>query len=182
MGVSKRGAIIKLQKEAPEPHSPKPSPSGRHSTREVYRPAAKVDAVTPSRGTARRTRLQVLPAITKDRRGMATDYSCRLATNTIARIKLSRRGKTHYWIDWVFVPAAYREYGLGRKLMRKVLEDADAHGIRISPEARACAGLGQEKLEGWYFSMGFVKTPFRATFGPILVRVPRRQTRRRKAA
>jgi GNAT superfamily N-acetyltransferase len=112
---------------------------------------------------------------------MANDYSCRLAPKNIARIKLERRSSDHYWIDWVFVPPAYRAYGLGRRLMEDVVADADHHGVRLSLEARACAGLSQERLEAWYGRFGFVKTPFRGDFGPILVRAPRRGAGRKAA-
>jgi GNAT superfamily N-acetyltransferase len=177
-----KGTIVKLNARKTQEKTGNRVRSGRHSTREVYRATAvKPETDTPS-GTAKRTRLQVLPAILKDKRGMATDYSCRLAPRNIARIKLTERSPGHFWIDWVFVPPAFREYGLGRKLMRKVIADADALGIRVSLEARACAGLSQAKLEAWYGSMGFVKTPFCATFGPILVRMPRRKTKRTRRA
>ena len=143
--------------------------SGRHSTREVYRTAIEQSETASPPATS----MRLLPPILKEQRGMATDYSCRLAPRNIARIQLERRSATHYQIDWVFVPLTYRDDGLGHHLMRQVLEDADAHGVRLSLEARACAGLSQEKLEGWYGSMGFTKTHLRGTFGPILVRAPR---------
>lgn len=156
------------------------SRSGRYSTLEIYRAAARhADSQTPPAQS--RETMRVLPPILKDRRGMANDYSCRLAPKNIARIKLERRSSGHYWIDWVFVPPAYRAYGLGRHLMDEVVADADAHGMQLSLEARACAGLSQERLEAWYGRFGFMKTAFRGDFGPILVRAAQRQTGRRAA-
>ncbi len=168
-----------MSKQAVAKTSPRGKRSGRYSTREIYRSAIKQTETATPPGTHRQLRL--LPPILKDQRGMATDYSCRLAPKNIGRIKLERRSATHYWIDWVFVPPTFRDYGLGRRLMHKVLGDADLHGVRISLEARACAGLSQEKLEAWYGSMGFEKTPFRGSFGPILVRTPRVSAVRRAA-
>jgi GNAT superfamily N-acetyltransferase len=116
--------------------------------------------------------MRVLPPILKDQPGMAADYSCRLGRGSIARIKLERRARTQFWIDWVFVPPGFRDGGHGRRMMNQVIADADAHRVRLSLEARACAGLDQETLEAWYASFGFVKSPFRGDFGPILVRQP----------
>ncbi len=156
------------------------SRSGRYSAREIYQAAARqVESQTaPAHG---RRLVHDLPSILKDKRGMATDYSCKLAPRNIARIKLEQRSGGHFWIDWVFVPPAYRAYGLGRRLMNEVIADADLHRVRLSLEARACAGLSQESLEDWYGRFGFVKTPFRGDFGPILVRTPQRQERRQAA-
>jgi GNAT superfamily N-acetyltransferase len=153
------------------------SRSGRYSASAIYEAAGRlVESQTPPAQS--RKLLRDRPPIIKDKRGMATDYSCKLAPKNIARIKLERRSERHFWIDWVFVPPAHRASGLGRRLMNEVVADANLHGVRLSLEARACAGLSQESLEEWYGRFGFVKTPFRGDFGAILVRAPERQARR----
>lgn len=172
--MSKQAIVTELETET------RGSRSGRYSAREIYLAAARhAESQTPP--ALSRRLLHEVPPILKDRRGMATDYSCKLAAKAIARIKLERRSGDHFWIDWVFVPPAYRADGLGRRLMDEVVADANLHGVRLSLEARACAGLSQEGLEAWYGRFGFVKTPFRGDFGPILVRAPERQVYRRAA-
>jgi ribosomal protein S18 acetylase RimI-like enzyme len=101
---------------------------------------------------------------------MATEYSVRLAPYAIARIKLERVGPDHLFIDWVYVPPGWRDQGLGGQLMRRVLEDADAHGVRLSLEARACGDTDQAALERWYRSLGFVRAGRTGALGPIYIR------------
>ncbi|MBX3468683.1 MAG: GNAT family N-acetyltransferase [Planctomycetes bacterium] len=127
--------------------------------------------VNPPRKTSESGRkLRLVTGVTKDQDGMATDYSVRLAPGAIARIKLSEVAPGHSWIDWVYVPPDWRDLGLGGQLMRRVLEDADRHGVRLSLEARACGDTDQAALERWYQGLGFVRSGRRGTFGPILVR------------
>ena len=154
------------------------SRSGRYSTAAVYR------AAVPQSGDEvdREETTVAGPPVVKHHPGMATDYHCRLAPGTIARIQLTEKGEGHHWIDWVYVPPTHRATGLGRRMMAAVLADADANGVRLSLEARACAGLSQEVLERWYVGQGFAKTPFRGDFGPILVRTPAPAAAARRAA
>ncbi|RMG17877.1 MAG: N-acetyltransferase [Planctomycetota bacterium] len=147
--------------------------SGRTSTREVYRAPAPQPAKTHTETLQRQRR--DLPPVLKDRSGLANEYSCRLAPGQIARVRLSRRSRTQFWIDWVHVPPAHRDRGVGRHLFAAVLADADALGVRLGLEARACAGLSQERLEAWYGSMGFERTPLRGDFGPIMLRSAQRR-------
>ena len=65
--------------------------------------------------------------------------------------------------------------------MRAVLEDADRLGIRLSLEARSCAGPEQGKLEAWYGRFGFLPTGETLDFGPVLAR-PAASRRERRAA
>ncbi|MEZ6184806.1 MAG: GNAT family N-acetyltransferase [Planctomycetota bacterium] len=105
--------------------------------------------------------------------GLGEDYSIRLGKGAIARIKLERLSPDHAWIDWVFVPPAHRGEGLAGQLMQAVLQDADAAGVRVSLEPRACAGPAQAKLEAWYRAYGFCDSGRRGDFGPIFVREAR---------
>jgi GNAT superfamily N-acetyltransferase len=113
--------------------------------------------------------LRLLTRIEKDQDGLATDYSVRLAPGAIARIRLSRLSAGHAWIDWVYVPPGFRDAGVGGQLLRRVMEDADREQVKLSLEARACAG-GQAALEAWYEKRGFVRTARRGQLGPIFVR------------
>lgn len=117
-------------------------------------------------------KLRLVTHVVKDARGLATDYSVRLAPGAVARIKLQRVSETHSWIDWVYVPDGWRDHGLGGQLMRKVIADADRAGARLSLEARACGSTEQAKLERWYESLGFVRTGRRGPLGPIYARRP----------
>jgi ribosomal protein S18 acetylase RimI-like enzyme len=117
------------------------------------------------------SKLRLVTKIDKNAAAMATEYSVRLAPYAIARIKLDRVSADHFWIDWVYVPPGFRDAGLGGQLMRRVLQDADAHGVRLSLEARACGETDQAALERWYEKFGFVRTGKRGDFGPIFVRM-----------
>lgn len=117
--------------------------------------------------------LRLIARVDKDGEGVATDYAVRLAPYQIARIKLDPLTPNHYWIDWVFVPEAYRGQGLARQLMLHVLRDADRMGVRLSLEPRACGGVDQKALEAWYRGFGFIDTGERGSFGPIYARPPR---------
>lgn len=126
--------------------------------------------------------MKLLPPITRDApTGLADDYSVRLGKGQIARIKLEQQTPTDAWIDWVFVPPAHRGKGLAGRLMARVLADADAAGITVSLEPRACAGLDQGALERWYQGFGFGDTGRRGDFGPIYQRAPAAAQRRRAA-
>ena len=122
-------------------------------------------------------KLRLVTEIVKDAAAMATDYSVRLAPGAIARIKLEKVSAHHSFIDWVYVPPGWRDLGLGGQLMRRVLKDADAFGVRLSLEARACGDTDQAALERWYEGLGFVRTGRRGTFGPIFMRPPAAQRR-----
>ncbi len=151
--------------------------SGRFSTRSIYR-GVRAKEASEVQADAGRSPLRLVPEIATDRPGMANDYSCRLARGQIARIKLSVEGPSQRLIDWVFVPPAYRAAGIGRQLMRRVVADADAHGVTLRLEARACAGLEQAQLEAWYGRFGFWATGERGAFGPVLERAPSGSARR----
>lgn len=115
--------------------------------------------------------LRLVTGVAKDQdAGMSTEYTVRLAPGAIARIKLQEVCPDHFWIDWVYVPQDWRDRGLGGQLMRRVLKDADAFGVRLSLEARACGGADQAALERWYETFGFVRTGRRGAFGPIFAR------------
>jgi GNAT superfamily N-acetyltransferase len=115
-------------------------------------------------------KLRLVTRVDKDAAGMATEYSVRLAPGEIARIKLQRLAHDQSWIDWVYVPPAWRDCGLGGQLLRHVLRDADAFGVRLTLEARACGDTDQAALERWYERMGFQRTGKRGQFGPIFAR------------
>lgn len=117
--------------------------------------------------------IRLVAQVQKNGDGLATDYAVRLAPYQIARIKLEPIGPRHFWIDWVYVPEAYRGQGLARQLMQHVLKDADRAGTRLSLEPRACGGADQAALEAWYRGFGFVDTGRRGYFGPIYARPPR---------
>lgn len=121
------------------------------------------------------SKLRLVTKIDKNALGMATEYSVRLAPYAIARIKLERVTAEHSWIDWVYVPPGFRDAGLGGQLMRRVLQDADTHGVRLSLEARACGDTDQAALERWYEGFGFMRTGKRGDFGPIFVRLVARR-------
>src|SRR5688500_171977 len=101
------------------------------------------------------SKLRLATKIDKNATAMATEYSVRLAPYAIAKIKLDRVSAEHSWIDWVYVPPGYRDAGLGGQLMRRVLQDADTYGVRLSLEARACGDTDQAALERWYEGFGF---------------------------
>lgn len=156
----------------PTPTTRGSSRSGRYATQQIYESTqANRDTGEPT-GSAAIMRPQLLPRLEKDRPGMATDYSYRLAPKEIARIRLTVKSATHSWIDWVFTPPSARGTGVGRRLMDDVITDADAQGVRLSLEARACAGLDQDTLEAWYAGFGFQKSGIRGEFGPVMVRQP----------
>lgn len=147
------------------------------STSSRFTPAAPATRGDTARLVESRTpsgRLMRLVAqVDKDANGMATDYAVRLAPYQIARIRLEPLTPSHYWIDWVYVPEAYRGQGLARQLMLHVIKDADRAGVRLSLEPRACGGVDQEALQAWYRSFGFVDTGRRGYFGPIYARPAR---------
>lgn len=140
-------------------------PAARKTTRRT-----KNELTPPVKNAESGRKLRLVTDIVKNADGMATEYSVRLAPGAIARIKLQEVGPDHFWIDWVFVPPGWRDVGLGGQLMRRVLKDADAFGVRLSLEARACGGADQAALERWYQGFGFVRTGRRGTFGPIYAR------------
>jgi GNAT superfamily N-acetyltransferase len=115
--------------------------------------------------------------------GLADDYSVRLGKGAIARIRLERLSPTRAWIDWVFVPPEHRGEGLAGRLLRCVLADADAAGVAISLEPKACAGLDQRALERWYEGYGFVDSGRRGDLGQVFTRpaLPAAATTRRAA-
>jgi GNAT superfamily N-acetyltransferase len=165
--MSQEATVIRFS-EARRKKGPR-SRSGRFSTREVYqgRGAPRLERASPS---GRLLRFE--PRLEKDTEGLASEYSLRLAPKNIARIRLTRSDETHTWIDWVFVPTDYRGTGVAGRILREVIADADAEGVEIGLEARACAGLEQAALESWYGRFGFVVTGEHGTFGPILRRAP----------
>jgi len=180
------GKIIRFRAAGPQRRS------GRHSAREAYRrsephragrristrAAYRRAAARPNDPRARKAR--ALPPIEADRPG--TDYAVRLGKGQIARIALEERGPDHRWIDWVYVPPTHRGRGLAGHLMARVLRDADAAGVRLSLEPRACAGVDQASLEAWYAGLGFAPTGEEGPFGPIFARAPEAPEAVRRAA
>lgn len=149
--------------------------SARLSTREVY------DGRTPKRSASGRLLREQEPIVRSGGALVASDYAIRLEKGAIARISLTRESGTRARIDWVFVPAAFRGKGLAARILSQVVADADAAGVTLVLEARACAGLDQSALEAWYAGFGFSKTGLSESFGPVLKRSPQAQQNRRAA-
>lgn len=163
-------AIYREDVAAAQERRERQSRSGRYSTRAVYREAGTGEG---------RTRIVPVEA---DGPGVAAEYWCRLAPGSVARIRTERRDDGKVSIDWVFVPPSHRGSGLASQLMRRVCDDADDAAAELILEARACGGPDQAKLEAWYGEFGFVRTGAAGTFGPYLQRAPKRAAFRRRAA
>lgn len=163
-------AIYREDVAAAQEKRERQSRSGRYSTRAVYRDAGTGDGVT-----------KIVP-IEANGPGVATEYWCKLAPRNIARIRTELREDGKVSIDWVFVPPEFRGTGLASQLMRRVCDDADDAAAELILEARACGGPDQQKLEAWYGQFGFAPTGAKGPFGPYLARSARRAAFRRHAA
>jgi len=107
---------------------------------------------------------------------MRETYSIRFGPGLIASVKLTE-GAGVWHIDTVHVPPELRGRGVSRRLLTRVLSDADRASVRLSLEARACGGLSQADLVNYYRRLGFRPTTARGTFGPVMVRRPVRRAR-----
>lgn len=65
----------------------------------------------------------------------------------------------NWTISRINVPAEYRGKGVGGKLLREILADADAEGVTLQLEIMPSDGLTYEELRRWYISYGFRHTP-----------------------
>jgi ribosomal protein S18 acetylase RimI-like enzyme len=84
---------------------------------------------------------------------------------------------TAFWtITRINVPQKYRGQkqrgrGVGTKLLRRILADADAEGVELALEVSPSDGLDYVQLTAWYRRHGFRSTSF-----GYLVRRPTEQT------
>lgn len=58
-------------------------------------------------------------------------------------------------ITRVNVPRKHRGQGVGTKILKMLLADADKHGVTLWLEISASDGLTWEQLEAWYKKHGF---------------------------
>ena len=67
---------------------------------------------------------------------------------------------TDYWgrgllLTRINVPVQFRGQGVARRLLARVLTDADAEGITLWLEIMPSGGLSFEELKAWYERRGF---------------------------
>lgn len=101
---------------------------------------------------------------------MRSVYQHRHGSGLISKVTLTDQGGGAWHIDMVHVPPAMRGRGWARRLLARVLSDADQAGVRLSLEARACGGPGQADLVKFYRSLGFRLTGAHGAFGPVMRR------------
>lgn len=98
--------------------------------------------------------------------------SRRLGKGRIVRARVTE--ENGIWsFNWLHVPPADRGNGHGAWAMGEVLKQADAAGIAVRLEARACGGMDQEALVAWYESLGFVLTGQISKLGSEMLREAR---------
>lgn len=99
--------------------------------------------------------------------------NCYVDTRTRAIADLTNVGemvpKTRT-ITRINVPHEHRGRGLGTKLLRQILADADAEGVALSLEIMPSGPLDYAALEAWYRRWGF--RPWKK-FPSVFIRKPR---------
>jgi GNAT superfamily N-acetyltransferase len=58
-------------------------------------------------------------------------------------------------ITRINVPAEHRGHGVGSKLLRQILDEADREGVDLYLEVSPSDGLDFEQLSAWYARHGF---------------------------
>lgn len=58
-------------------------------------------------------------------------------------------------ITRINVPLGHRGKGLGSKILKAILDDADASGVSLSLEVLPSGGLNYDELVSWYERHGF---------------------------
>lgn len=61
----------------------------------------------------------------------------------------------YYLITRINVPKASRGHGLASKLLKEILEDADAEGAVLEIHPMSSGGLTRKELVSWYRRYGF---------------------------
>jgi predicted GNAT family acetyltransferase len=73
-------------------------------------------------------------------------------TRSIADLSPDEEG---WQINRINVPTVHRGNGVGSKLLKRILEDADAEGATLWLLPSATGGLTQAQLVAWYLRYGF---------------------------
>ena len=62
-----------------------------------------------------------------------------------------------FYINRINVPYQYRGKGLGRRLLKEALSDADREGATLYLEINPYGEMTHQQLEAWYMRYGFTK-------------------------
>lgn len=71
------------------------------------------------------------------------------------------------WVARVIVPEGHRNEGVGTRLMRRLIEDADSEGVALVLSAEPYGDLDLEAITAWYRKLGFEGPPERMVRKPL---------------
>jgi len=77
--------------------------------------------------------------------------------NAIADLVRPGELTPNWTITRINVPAKHRGQGYGSKLLRQILEEADAEGVTLQLEISPSDGLNYGQLWDWYKRHGFMR-------------------------